>query len=347
MSQTKAIHADDSIEGGPDVAPPIHVSTTFDRTDQNDLVYRRDHHATTRRLEAVIGALEGGTGVAYSSGMAATAAIFGHYRPSRVALPEDLYGGTRALAVREQKRGRLEIVAPDQLDDGDLWWVETPSNPKCHITDIAAVSAAAHAVGAKVVVDSTFATPALQQPLALGADAVMHSTTKFIAGHSDSMGGMLVVSDAAQAAALEHDRTLDGSVPGALDVWLTLRGVRTLPIRMQRQSETAAAVAAFLRPRVPATYYPTIPGNPGAELAPRQMSAFGGVVSFEMETLRRAAQVRDRLGLFRNATSLGGVESIADVRREHDSTVPDGLIRLSIGLEDAADLIADLDQALR
>ena len=241
MSQTTAIHGDDGVESSPDVAPPIHVSTTFDRTDQESFVYRREHHATTRRLEAVIGSLEGGVGVAYSSGMAATAAIFGHYQPSRVALPDDLYGGTRALATREQQRGRLEVVEPDQLGEGDLWWVETPSNPKCHITDIAAVSEAAHSVGAKVVVDSTFATPALQQPLGLGADAVMHSTTKFIAGHSDSMGGMLVVPGAHQAETLEHDRTIDGSVPGALDVWLTLRGVRTLPLRMRRPFPIAAA----------------------------------------------------------------------------------------------------------
>ncbi len=346
MSSTAAIHGDDHVEPGPDLAPPIRVSTTFDRDSQDELVYRREQHDTTRRLEAVIGAMEAGEAVAYASGMAATAAVFGHYRPTRVALPDDLYGGTRTLARREQERGRFRLTDASELGEGDLLWVETPSNPKCHVTDIAASVAAARHAGAVVVVDSTFATPVLQQPLALGADAVMHSTTKFIGGHSDSMGGIVVVRSPEHAEGLRHDRTLDGSIPGALDVWLALRGVRTLPIRMERQSQTAAAVAAFLAERVPVTHYPGLEGHPGAEAARRQMSAFGAIVSFELESGARANAVRDRLRLFYNATSLGGVESIADLRREHDPGAPAGLIRLSIGLEDEHDLIADLEQAL-
>ncbi|MDH3730133.1 MAG: PLP-dependent transferase [Acidimicrobiia bacterium] len=346
MSHTSAIHGDDHLAQGPDVAPPIRVSTTFDRTHQSDLVYRRDHHLTTRRLEAVIGALEGGFAVAYSSGMAATAAAISHISPSRVSLPEDLYGGTRAFARREEQRGRLKIVDPSQLGEGDLMWVETPSNPKCFVADIAAAANAAHGVGALVVVDSTFATPVLQQPLSLGADFSMHSTTKFIGGHSDSMGGALVVKAESQAEQLKDDRSLDGSVPGALDAWLALRGIRTLPIRMERQSATAQVVADFLSGRVAATHYPGLAGHPGADIAKRQMSTNGAMVSFEMDSFDEATRVRDKMRIFHNATSLGGVESVADLRRDTDPSAPEGLIRLSIGLEDAADLVTDLEQAL-
>jgi cystathionine gamma-synthase len=344
---TTAIHGDDHLESGPDIAPPIRVSTTFDRTAQADFVYRRDHHDTTRRLEAVIGALEGGWAVAYASGMAATAAVLGHVRPSRMSLPEDLYGGTRKLAVREQERGRLQIVGADQLGAGDLMWVETPSNPKCFVTDIAAAAASAHAVGALLVVDSTFATPALQQPLTLGADFCMHSTTKFIGGHSDTMGGVLITGTEEEAAILRDDRSLDGAVPGALDCWLALRGIRTLPVRIERQSATAGEVARFLAGRVPVTYYPGLDSHPGAEVAKEQMAMPGAMVSFEMSSFAEATAVRDRMRLFRNATSLGGVESVADLRRDTDPGAPEGLIRLSIGLEDAADLVADLEQALQ
>jgi cystathionine gamma-synthase len=346
MPHTTAIHGDDHLESGYDIAPPIRVSTTFDRSAQADFVYRRDHHDTTRRLEAVIGALEGGSAIAYSSGMAATAAVLGHIRPARISLPDDLYGGTRKLAMREQERGRMQVVAADRLGAGDLMWVETPSNPKCFVTDIAA-AATAHSLGALLVVDSTFATPVLQQPLALGADFSMHSTTRFIGGHSDTMGGVLVARTDEEAAALRDDRSLDGAVPGALDSWLALRGIRTLPVRIERQSMTAGEVARFLDGRVPMTYYPGLRNHPGAEIAKRQMTGAGAMVSFEMSSFAEATAVRDRMRLFRNATSLGGVESVADLRRDTDANAPEGLIRLSIGLEDAADLIGDLEQAIR
>ncbi len=346
MSHTTAIHGDDGVEDTPDIAPPIRVSTTFERTDQDAFVYRRDHHGTTHRLEAVIGALEGGSAVTYSSGMAATAAIFGHIQPSRVSLPDDLYGGTRKLALREQTRGRLRVVDATELGEGDLMWVETPSNPKCFVTDIAAAAEEAHAVGAVVVVDSTFATPVLQQPLTLGADYVMHSTTKFIGGHSDTMGGVLVARTDAEADELAENRSVDGSIPGALDAWLALRGIRTLPVRIERQSATAAVVAQFLNGRVLATYYPGLDGHPGADIAQRQMASPGAMVSFEMGSFAEATAVRDRMRVFSNATSLGGVESVADLRFDTDSSAPEGLIRCSIGLEDASDLVGDLEQAL-
>lgn len=342
---TTAIHGDDGVDDGVDVAPPIRVATTFDRTSQDDLVYRRDEHVTTHRLEAVLGAMEGGGAVVFSSGMAAAAALLSHVRPARIALGDDLYLGTRLLVEREAGRGALELAEPDALEPGDLWWLETPSNPKCLVTDIAAVVEVARPRGIVIAVDSTFATPVLQNPLALGADFVVHSTTKFIGGHSDALGGV-VVTDEDGAAELRDNRSLDGAVAGSLDSWLTLRGLRTLPLRVEWQSATATAIAAHLDGKVPAVWHPSLATHPGHEIARQQMRDWGGIVSFEMESGERATAVRDAMRLIHNATSLGGVETLADLRREHDPTAPEGLIRLSIGLEAAEDLIADLDRAL-
>lgn len=343
---TTAVHGDDGVEDGPDVAPPIRVTTTYDRSGQSDLIYRRYDHVTTRRLEAVLGAMEGGVAVAYSSGMAATAAVLRSLAPAQVSIPEDLYGGTRALVEAAAGRGEFRLAEPVELAKGDVWWVETPSNPRCWVTDIAATVSESEDRGITVVVDSTFATPVLQQPLALGAHAVMHSTTKFVGGHSDAMGGVVVTRNEGFSAELQERRHYEGAVPGSLDSWLTLRGVRTLPLRIERQSATAADIAGFLKDRVPTVWYPTLEGHPGADAAQRQMSAGGGLVSFELESATRAVEVRDRLRVFRNATSLGGVESVADYRRDHDPGAPAGLIRLSVGLESPRDLTADLDQAL-
>lgn len=343
---TTALHADNALDDGDDVAPPIHVTTTYDRSGQTEREYRRSHHPTTERLERVVGALEGGHAVAYASGMAAVLAILRHLRPARVSLPADVYHGVRSLVSTEQERGVMEIVDSSQLARGDLWWVETPSNPKCLLTDIAAVVAAARGRGCVVVVDSTFATPILQQPLALGANLVMHSSTKFIAGHSDAMGGVVVSASAEVAAALRSQRMRDGAIPGALDVWLTLRGVRTLPLRVERQSATAAVVARWLAGRVPVVWHPSLPTHPDRQVLGRQMRSAGGVLSFEVEGAERAQRVVAALQLFRTATSLGGVESLAEWRRSVNPAAPEGLVRLSIGLEAPADLIADLDQAL-
>lgn len=343
---TAALHADAGIDDGPDVAPPIRMSTTFDRTSQSDLVYRRDHHRTTERLEAVLGALEGGFAVAYPSGMAAVAAVLRRLQPRRIALPADVYHGTRSFVLEEASRGAWSVVDEGDLAEGDVRWVETPSNPRVLVTDIAAAAARAAGAGATVIVDSTFATPVLQRPLELGARFVVHATTKAIAGHSDAMGGVVATASEEEAASLLQRRGLDGSIPGGLDVWLTLRGVRTLPLRVERQSATAHAVAAFLEERVPRVWYPGLAGHPGHEVAARQMRGYGGMLSFEMESFAAAAAVAAGLRLFRRATSLGGVESLAEHRRVTDPSAPAGLIRLSIGLEAAGDLVADLGRAL-
>ncbi len=342
---TSALHADRSVADAPDVGPPIHVASTYERGAVT--AYRRDRHQTTERLEAVMGALEGGAAVAYPSGMAAIAGLLRHLRPARVALPEDVYHGTREFVGAEAARGAWEVVEPVELREGDVWWVETPSNPKCLLTDVGAVAEQAAARGVVVAVDSTFATPVLQQPLTLGAGFVMHSTTKFVGGHSDTMGGVVVAADPADAEALRDARRRDGAIPGALDVWLALRGVRTLPLRVARQTETAGVVAEWLAGRVPRVWYPGLPGHPGHDVAARQMSGFGSIVSFEMGSFDEAAAVVSALRLIRVATSLGGVETLAEHRRTVNPTAPEALIRLTIGLEAPADLIADLAKALR
>jgi cystathionine gamma-synthase len=343
---TAALHADAGIPDGVDIAPPIHVTTTYDRSGQDELEYRRSHHPTTERFEAVLGALEGGTAVAYASGMAAVLAIVRHLRPARVSLPADVYHGVRSLLATEQQSGALRLVDSSELGEGDLWWVETPSNPRCLITDIAAVAASAADKGCIVAVDSTFATPVLQRPLELGADLVMHASTKFIAGHSDAMGGVVVTQSPDVADALRVERMRDGSIPGALDVWLALRGIRTLPVRIERQAATAAEIGAWLAARVPVVWHPSLADHPGRVVAERQMRAGGGVLSFEVENGERAQRIVRGLRLFRTATSLGGVESLAEWRRSVNPAAPEGLVRLSVGLEAPADLIADLDQAL-
>ncbi len=341
---TQVLHGDDDVPDGVDVAPPIHVASTYDRSDQSELVYRRDHHITTRRLEAVLGALEGGEAVVYPSGMAAISSLLRYLSPARISLPADVYHGTRAY-VTSAPHGWDVVEGFDGLGQGDVALLETPSNPKCLVTDIAAVAAEVGARGVAVVVDSTFATPVLQQPLSLGADYVVHSSTKYIGGHSDAMGGA-VVAEANRAAELQAARVIDGSIPGSLDVWLTLRGIRTLPLRIARQSETAAAVAEYLAGRVPLVWYPGLPTHPGHEVAARQMSAGGAIVSFELASFEAAAAAASKLEVFRTATSLGGVESVVEHRASVNPLAPPGLIRLSVGLESPADLIADLDGAL-
>lgn len=341
---TGALHGDDEIEDGVDLAPPIHVASTYDRSGQDELVYRRNHHITTRRLEAVIGELEGGSAVAYPSGMAAIAGLLRYVAPSRVALPADVYHGTRAFVAAEP---HWEVTNQHgELGPGDVAWLETPSNPKCLITDIAQVTADLQDRGVIVAVDSTFATPVLQQPLKLGAGYVVHSSTKYIGGHSDVMGGVVVAADPARATDLEAARVRDGSIPGSLDTWLALRGVRTLPLRIERQSATAAAIADYLAGRLPLVWYPGLPTHPGHEIAARQMSAPGAIVSFELESYEAAQAALGGFEVFRRATSLGGVESLVEHRATVNPHAPPGLLRLSVGLEAPEDLIADLDHAL-
>ncbi len=342
---TAALHADRALRDTPDIAPPLRPSTTFTRS-QGGPSYRRDWDPTTRRVEAVIGALEGGHAVCYPSGMAAVGALLRHLGPRRVSLPGECYHGVRALAAAAEAEGAWRLVPPERLEDGDVEWLETPSNPTCHITDIAAVCEVNRPRGVTTVVDATFATPVLQSTLQLGADYVMHSTTKFISGHSDAMGGAIVTADPDEAATLIEARGREGYVPGALEIWLTLRGLRTLPLRVERQSATALEVATHLADRVPVVHYPGLESHPGHAVATRQMTAFGGIVSFEMSDREAAAAVVSHLRLFAVATSLGGVESLAEHRTVTDPYASPGLIRLSIGLEAVGDLIADLDQAI-
>ncbi|MCP3855486.1 MAG: PLP-dependent transferase [Actinomycetia bacterium] len=348
---TRVLHADAGIEDSPDIAPPLHLSTTYARDADGEAgshVYRRDHHLTSERLEKVLGELEGGTALVYPSGMGAIAAVLRSLNPARVCLPDDVYHGTRHLVTVETELGRWEQTDLYELEPGDVWWVESPSNPKCLITDIAATVAAARDRGVKVVVDSTFATPILQQPLQLGADAVVHATTKFINGHSDAMGGMAVTNDDTLVERMRSLRVADGSLMGNLEAWLTLRGVRTLPLRVERQSSSAEAIADVLvrDPRVTKVWYPGLADHPLHDVAASQMSGYGGMLSFEVDSFEAANAVLARLKLFRVATSLGGVESLAEHRRRVDDHAPEGLIRLSVGLESPTDLFADLDRAL-
>jgi len=343
---TLVIHADAGVEPTADVAPPIHVSTTFEADNDAGLVYSRMEQPTRRRLEAVLGALEGGHAITYASGQAATTAALLTLRPRRIAIARGGYHGTHGAIGALAPWGLEKVPLEADVGQGDVVWLETPKNPTCDIQDVAAHAARARAMGATLVVDSTFATPILQRPLALGADLVMHSMTKFLSGHSDALGGVLVARDEPLATRLRQARTLSGAVPGALETWLVLRGVRTLALRVRRQAETAERLAAWLEPRVARVWHPSLPSHPGHALARRQMAAGGPILSIELETEEAARWLPRRLTLFRDATSLGGVESLVEWRKKHDPEAPPGLLRLSIGLEDPGDLEADLAQAL-
>jgi cystathionine gamma-synthase len=284
-----------------------------------------------------------------------------------VVAVNDVYGGIYRMftQVYEPKGYRFTFVTPDEISTGlaahleertKFVWFETPTNPALNVVDIAAASEAARAVGALVVVDNTFATPYLQQPLALGADVVLHSTTKYLGGHSDVIGGFLATNDDALAERLAFLQKSLGAVPGPFDAWLVLRGVKTLAVRMDRHCANAAAIAAFLERhrRVQHVMYPGLPSHPGHAIAARQMRNFGGMISFLLEDEQEAVELVARTKIWKLAESLGGVESLIEhpARMTHASTadspfaVPPTLIRLSVGIESAEDLIEDLDDAL-
>jgi cystathionine gamma-synthase len=341
---TLGVHADRALADLPDVAPPIRPSTTF--TEGSGRRYRRSSHETTERFEAVVGALEGGHAVAYASGMAAASAILDHVRPRRVALPSTVYHGVRHLVERRVRSDGIEVIRSDDLGPGDLWWIETPSNPFCDITDLREAGARAAEVGAVTVCDATLATPIALRPLDFGVDVTMHATTKAISGHSDAMGGVLVSRDRARAEALREERTISGSIPGSLDVWLSLRGVRTLALRMERACASAAELASLCASTGLATYYPGLSTHPGHDVASRQMRMAGTVVAIDLGHADAAEVFIGALRLFTNATSLGGIESLVERRAVSDPTMPAGLVRLSVGIEDTADLLADAGTAL-
>jgi len=372
---TKAIHAGyrpDPATGA--VNAPIYASSTFAQDGVGGLrggfEYARTGNPTRAALEAALAAVEDGSfGRAFSSGMAATdCARRAVLRPGdHVVIPDDAYGGTFRLIDKVFSHWGV-LHTPVALSDLDavraaitpqtrLIWVETPTNPLLSIADIAGIAQIGVENGAKVLVDNTFASPALQQPLTLGADIVLHSTTKYIGGHSDVVGGALVTSDEELDAAFGFLQNGAGAVPGPFDAYLTMRGLKTLVLRMQRHSENAAAVAQFLaeRPAVASVLYPGLPTHPGHQVAARQMHGFGGMVSVRMRDGRAAAQALcANTRVFILAESLGGVESLIEHpgAMTHASTagsqleVPDDLVRLSVGIEDEADLIADLEQAL-
>ena len=354
------------------VVPPISVASTFAQDGVGGLrafEYARSGNPTRAALEAHLAALEGAThGFAFASGLAAEDALLRTVAPGEhVLMPDDAYGGTVRLALQVHAPAGTHVDTVDLSDldavaaawrpDTRMVWVETPTNPLLTIVDIAAVCELAHDRGAVVVVDNTFATPALQQPLALGADAVVHSTTKYLGGHSDVVGGFVATSHERLAERVGFLQNAAGAVPGPFDCYLVHRGARTLALRMERHSATAAAVAALLvdHPAVTEVRWPGLPSHPGHEVAARQMSGFGGMVSFRLAGGEQAAlDVCARARVFTLAESLGAVESLIEHpgRMTHSSVagttneVPADLVRLSVGIEDPADLLEDLSQAL-
>jgi cystathionine gamma-synthase len=372
---TKAIHAGyrpDPATGA--VNAPIYASSTFAQDGVGGLrggfEYARTGNPTRAALEAVLAAVEEGRfGRAFSAGMAATdCALRAVLRPGdHIVIPDDAYGGTFRLidkVFREWGVHHTPVHLPDLAAvraaitaDTRMIWVETPTNPLLSIADIVAISEIGHAAGATVLVDNTFASPALQQPLTLGADIVLHSTTKYIGGHSDVVGGALVTNSAELDAKFAFLQNGAGAVPGPFDAYLTMRGLKTLELRMHRHCDNAAQVAAFLagHPAVSQVLYPGLATHPGHAVAARQMRGFGGMVSVRMHGGADAARkLCSRTEIFILAESLGGVESLIEHpgAMTHASTagsqleVPDDLVRLSVGIEDPVDLLTDLREAL-
>jgi cystathionine gamma-synthase len=373
--ETLAIHAGqdpDPATGA--VVVPIYQTSTFAQSEvgrHQGYEYSRSGNPTRTALESCLAALEGGrTGLAFASGLAAEDCALrtltgpgGH-----VVIPDDAYGGTYRLFARVLERwgvehtpvplGDLEAVrAAVRPGQTSVIWCETPTNPLLGIADIAELATIAHAAGARLVVDNTFASPYLQQPLSLGADVVVHSTTKYVGGHSDVVGGALVTGDVALGEELAYHQNAMGGVPGAFDAWLVLRGAKTLGVRMDRHCANAQRVVELLQSsnKVASVLYPGLAGHPGHQVAAKQMRDFGGMVSFRLTGGEAAAlEICRRTRIFTLAESLGGVESLIEhpARMTHASVagssleVPADLVRLSVGIETAEDLIEDLGQAL-
>jgi cystathionine beta-lyase/cystathionine gamma-synthase len=371
--ETRAIHvgqAPDPATGA--ITTPIYQTSTYAQDAvgvHRGYDYARVANPTRTALQECLASLEGAAhGHAFSSGLGATTTLMHFVNPGEhVVTVNDVYGGTYRMftQVYEPKGYRFTFLAPDEIstslaahleDRTRLVWLETPTNPLLNIVDIRAAADAAHTVGATVVVDNTFATPYLQQPLALGADAVLHSTTKYLGGHSDVVGGFVATNDDAISERLAFLQKSLGAVPGPFDAWLVLRGLKTLAVRMDRHCANAAVVAAFLErhPRVERVLYPGLGGHPGHALAAQQMSKFGGMVSFLVASEEEALEIVARTKIWKLAESLGGVESLIEqpAGMTHASTadatfaVPPNLIRLSVGIEAADDLLLDLEEAL-
>ncbi len=377
---TRAVHA--GLEPDPTtgaIMTPIYQTSTYAQTDVNQhrgYDYARSDNPTRTALQASLASLEGGRfGLAFASGMAAIDTVLRLVAAGeRVLCGNDLYGGTFRLFDKVLSAYGIRFTFVDTADTAAvaaelareparLVWLETPTNPTLRLADIAALSAAAHAAGAQVAVDNTFASPALQQPLALGADFAVHSTTKYIGGHSDVVGGAVVTDDAVAYEQLKFLQNAVGAVPGPMDCFLTLRGIKTLGLRMRAHCDNATAVARFLEdhPAVEQVIYPGLESHPQHDLARRQMAGPGGMVSLTLRGGEAAARaLARRTRLFTLAESLGGVESLIELpaAMTHASVggpeaqaagfaVPPGLVRLSVGIEHSDDLIADLAHALR
>ncbi|MGH2731839.1 MAG: cystathionine gamma-synthase [Actinomycetota bacterium] len=370
--ETRAIHAGqepDPATGA--VAVPIYQTSTFVQESvgrHKGYSYSRLANPTRSALEAALASLEeAGHALAFASGMAAEDAVFRLLQPGdHLITGLELYGGTRRLIheVLAPSGVGFSVVDPTRLEDvrgalrpsTRMLWIETPTNPSLQVADLAAIAAIAHRAEARLVVDNTFATPFLQRPLNLGADVVVHSTTKYIGGHSDLIGGAACTSDEAVAEKLKSLRNTTGGVPGPFDCWLALRGIKTLAVRMRQHCDNAARVAEFLceHPAVTGVRYPGLADHPGHEVAARQMDGFGGMIAFEVASPEQARRIVEKTRVFLLGESLGGVESLigypAVMSHAAMSGTPfavsDRLIRLSVGIEHIEDLIEDLKEAL-
>ena len=371
--ETRAIHVGqepDPTTGA--VTTPIYQTSTYVQEAvgvHKGYDYARVANPTRTALQECLASLEGAThGHAFSSGLGAATTLMHLLSPGdHVVAVNDVYGGIYRMfsQVYEPKGYRFTFLSPEEISTGlaehleegtRMVWLESPTNPLLNLVDIRAAAEAAHAFGALVVVDNTFATPYLQQPLSLGADVVLHSTTKYLGGHSDVVGGFLATNDDATSERLAFLQKSLGAVPGPFDSWLVLRGVKTLAVRMEKHCENAIAIAAFLEreTRVERVLYPGLPTHPGHEIAAAQMRNFGGMVSFLAGSEEEAVALVARTKIWKLAESLGGVESLIEqpARMTHASTadapfaVPPSLVRLSVGIEAAHDLIDDLDVAL-
>ncbi|PCJ14965.1 MAG: cystathionine gamma-synthase [Planctomycetota bacterium] len=374
---TRAIHAGqkpDPVTGA--IMTPVYLTSTYEQETpgvHKGFEYSRTGNPTRTALEQNLAALEGGRhGLCFASGLAATDAVLNLLEPGdHVVAGDDLYGGTHRIFTQVYQRFGLEFDFVDASDPQNLVdsvtektrmiWLETPTNPLLKITDIAEVSKICSGRSILLVVDNTFATPYLQQPLELGANIVLHSTTKYLGGHSDLVGGALITSDDELQERLAFIQNAVGAVPGPLDCFLTLRGTKTLAVRLDRHCENAGKISRWLHDdsRISRVYYPGLEQHPGHEIASRQMSAAGGMVSFVLadESEKNAREMVSRTGIFILAESLGGVESLIEhpVSMTHGAVPPDvrkaaglsdALIRLSVGIEDVDDLIEDLDRAI-
>jgi cystathionine beta-lyase/cystathionine gamma-synthase len=370
--ETRAIH--DGQEPDPTtgaVTTPIYQTSTYVQEavgEHKGYDYSRVANPTRTALQECLASLESAEhGIAFSSGLGATTTVMHLLNPGdRVVLIADVYGGVYRMTsqVYEPKGYVFDYLPAADFDDlgahlderTRLVWIETPSNPMLNIVDIKKAAEATHAAGAILVVDNTFATPYLQRPLELGADIVVHSTTKYLGGHSDVIGGFAATNDPTIAERLYFLQKSLGAVPGPFDCWLVLRGIKTLAVRMRQHCQNAHAISAFLErhPKVDQVLYPGLPRHPGHAIAARQMRDFGGMISFLVESEEEATALVARTKLFKLAESLGGVESLIELpaRMTHASTAdapfaaPPNLIRLSVGLESAEDLVADLEAAL-